>query len=75
MVIMRRHDYAAKPALAEVRHVADRERCAWHDTQAWIDIAADEFYTHPQAHLRRLYQRFRRHDGEEEYEELKKSQV
>ena len=70
-----RHDYSAKPALAEVRRVAGSERCAWHDTQAWIDIAADEFYTHPQAHLRRLYQRFRMHYGEEEDGELERSQV
>jgi endo-1,4-beta-mannosidase len=70
-----RHDYAAKPALAEVKHVAGSERCAWRDTQDWIDIAAGEFYTHPQAHLRRLYQRFRMHYGEEEYEDLKRSQA
>jgi len=70
-----RHDYTAKPALAEIRHVAGREPCAWHDTQEWIDIAADEFYTHPQAHLRRLYQRFRRHYSEEEYGDLKRPQA
>jgi hypothetical protein len=70
-----RHDYAAKPALAEGKHVAGSERCAWRDTQDWIDIAAGEFYTHPQAHLRRLYQRFRMHYGEEEYEDLKRSQA
>jgi endo-1,4-beta-mannosidase len=61
-----RHDYAAKPALAEVRPFAERERCAWHDTQDWLDMAPDEFYTNPQAHLRRLYQRFRRHYDAEE---------
>jgi endo-1,4-beta-mannosidase len=60
-----RHDYPAKSALAEVRHFADSERCACRDTQDWIDIAADEFYTHPQVHLRRLYQRFRMYDSEE----------
>jgi hypothetical protein len=60
-----RHAYSARPALAEVRHLADSERCAYRDTQDWIDIAADEFYTHPQAHLRRLYQRFRMYCGEE----------
>jgi hypothetical protein len=60
------HDYSAKPALAEVKRLADSERCAWHGTQDWLDIATDEFYTNPQAHLRRLYQRFRRHYGEEE---------
>jgi hypothetical protein len=70
-----RYDYTAKPALAEIRHVADSERCVWRDTQAWIDLAADEFYTHPQAHLRRLYQRFRRHYSEEEYGDLKRPQA
>jgi len=70
-----RHDYSAKPALAEVRHFADSERRAWRDTQEWIDIAAGEFYTNPQAHLRRLYQRFRMHYSEEECGELKRSQV
>jgi endo-1,4-beta-mannosidase len=60
------HDYSAKPALAEVKQLADSERCAWHGTQDWLDIATDEFYTNPQAHLHRLYQRFRRHYGEEE---------
>ena len=29
-------------------------------------MSADEFYTHPQAHLRRLYQRFRMSYSEEE---------
>ena len=61
-----RHDYSAKPAVAEVRCFAGYERCAWHDARSWIDIETEEFYTHPPAHLRRLYQRFRTRYSKEE---------
>jgi hypothetical protein len=70
-----RHDYWTKSALAEVRHFADSERCACRDTQDWIDIAADEFYTHPHAHLCRLYQRFRMYYSGEECGERQRAQI
>ena len=61
-----RHDYLAKPAVAEVGCFAGYKRCVWHDAQRWIDIVPETFYTNPHAHLSRLYKRFRMDYSEEE---------
>jgi endo-1,4-beta-mannosidase len=55
-----RSDHSPKPALVEINEMSGAEQCERADDFAWIDVAREEFYQHPRANLRRLYQSFLR---------------